>query len=80
MPMSVRWLLRSWSALCLRSMCVGSLWYGWVGADSDRGGSAYGPRWQRPALRENRPRAYEDFAAIAAARPPTTARPLLGEH
>ncbi|MCZ7418358.1 prolyl oligopeptidase family serine peptidase [Verrucosispora sp. WMMA2121] len=30
-----------------------------------RGGGEYGPRWHRAALRENRPRAYEDFAAIA---------------
>ncbi|WP_436970785.1 prolyl oligopeptidase family serine peptidase [Micromonospora rifamycinica] len=31
-----------------------------------RGGGEYGPRWHRAALRENRPRAYEDFAAVAA--------------
>ncbi|WP_329101503.1 prolyl oligopeptidase family serine peptidase [Micromonospora sp. NBC_01699] len=30
-----------------------------------RGGSEYGPQWHRAALRENRPRAYEDFAAVA---------------
>ncbi len=30
-----------------------------------RGGGEYGPRWHRAALRENRHRAYEDFAAIA---------------
>ncbi|MGP5073611.1 prolyl oligopeptidase family serine peptidase [Arthrobacter rhombi] len=30
-----------------------------------RGGGEYGPAWHRAALRENRPRAYEDFAAIA---------------
>ncbi|GLZ38673.1 prolyl oligopeptidase family serine peptidase [Actinokineospora sp. NBRC 105648] len=30
-----------------------------------RGGGEYGPRWHRAALRENRPRAYEDFAAVA---------------
>ncbi|WP_232290107.1 prolyl oligopeptidase family protein [Micromonospora sp. ATCC 39149] len=31
-----------------------------------RGGGEYGPAWHRAALRENRPRAYEDFAAVAA--------------
>ncbi len=31
-----------------------------------RGGAEYGPQWHRSALRENRPRAYEDFAAVAA--------------
>ncbi|MET8363092.1 prolyl oligopeptidase family serine peptidase [Micromonospora sp. NPDC005194] len=30
-----------------------------------RGGGEYGPEWHRAALRENRPRAYEDFAAVA---------------
>jgi prolyl oligopeptidase len=30
-----------------------------------RGGGEYGPRWHAAALRENRPRAYEDFAAVA---------------
>ncbi|GAA1173182.1 prolyl oligopeptidase family serine peptidase [Nesterenkonia xinjiangensis] len=30
-----------------------------------RGGGEYGPGWHRAALRENRPRAYEDFAAVA---------------
>jgi prolyl oligopeptidase len=30
-----------------------------------RGGGEYGPAWHRSALRENRPRAYEDFAAVA---------------
>jgi prolyl oligopeptidase len=30
-----------------------------------RGGGEYGPPWHRAALRENRPRAYEDFAAVA---------------
>ncbi|WP_326561714.1 prolyl oligopeptidase family serine peptidase [Micromonospora sp. NBC_01796] len=30
-----------------------------------RGGGEYGPRWHLAALRENRPRAYEDFAAVA---------------
>ncbi|MET7398121.1 prolyl oligopeptidase family serine peptidase [Dactylosporangium sp. NPDC005572] len=31
-----------------------------------RGGGEYGPQWHRAALRELRPRAYEDFAAVAA--------------
>lgn len=30
-----------------------------------RGGGEYGPDWHRAALRENRHRAYEDFAAVA---------------
>ncbi|SDT42275.1 prolyl oligopeptidase family serine peptidase [Actinoplanes derwentensis] len=31
-----------------------------------RGGGEYGPAWHQAALRENRLRAYEDFAAVAA--------------
>ncbi len=49
---------------------------GWLSQKSDSGrrpvyvmtnirGGEYGPRWHRAALRENRHRAYEDFAAIA---------------
>ncbi|MEG3635787.1 prolyl oligopeptidase family serine peptidase [Micromonospora palythoicola] len=30
-----------------------------------RGGGEYGPRWHRAALRADRPRAFEDFAAVA---------------
>lgn len=30
-----------------------------------RGGGEYGPRWHDAALKQNRPRAYEDFAAVA---------------
>ncbi|MCS6711403.1 S9 family peptidase [Brachybacterium sp. EF45031] len=30
-----------------------------------RGGGEYGPRWHQAALKENRPRAYEDFEAVA---------------
>jgi prolyl oligopeptidase len=30
-----------------------------------RGGGEYGPRWHQAALKEKRPRAYEDFAAVA---------------
>lgn len=32
-----------------------------------RGGGEYGPAWHQAALRENRHRAYEDFAAVAEA-------------
>jgi len=32
-----------------------------------RGGGEYGPRWHQAALKQNRPRAYEDFAAVAKA-------------
>ncbi|MEU4679877.1 prolyl oligopeptidase family serine peptidase [Micromonospora sp. NPDC023737] len=31
-----------------------------------RGGGEYGPRWHHAAMRENRPKAYEDFAAVAS--------------
>jgi prolyl oligopeptidase len=31
-----------------------------------RGGGEYGPRWHQSALKANRSRAYEDFAAVAA--------------
>nr|WP_229721017.1 prolyl oligopeptidase family serine peptidase [Dyella nitratireducens] len=31
-----------------------------------RGGGEYGPRWHQAALQANRPRAYEDFAAVAS--------------
>ena len=30
-----------------------------------RGGGEYGPEWHTTAIRENRPRAYEDFASVA---------------
>jgi prolyl oligopeptidase len=30
-----------------------------------RGGGEYGPQWHQDALKANRPRAYEDFAAVA---------------
>jgi len=30
-----------------------------------RGGGEFGPSWHQAALKENRPRAYEDFAAVA---------------
>ncbi|WP_110669533.1 prolyl oligopeptidase family serine peptidase [Salinicola halophilus] len=32
-----------------------------------RGGGEYGPRWHRAALKENRHKAFEDFAAVAEA-------------
>lgn len=44
-----------------------------------RGGGEYGPCWHQAALRSNRPRAYEDFAAVArdlVARKVTSARRL----
>ncbi|RMD87706.1 MAG: S9 family peptidase, partial [Alphaproteobacteria bacterium] len=44
-----------------------------------RGGGEFGPRWHKAALKENRPRAYEDFAAVAedlVARQVTSARRL----
>ena len=30
-----------------------------------RGGGEFGPRWHQAALKANRPRAYEDFVAVA---------------
>jgi prolyl oligopeptidase len=30
-----------------------------------RGGGEFGPRWHQAAVKENRPRAYEDFIAVA---------------
>ena len=44
-----------------------------------RGGGEYGPRWHQAALRQNRHKAYEDFAAVAqdlVARKITTPRRL----
>jgi prolyl oligopeptidase len=44
-----------------------------------RGGGEYGPAWHQAALKHNRPRAYEDFAAVArdlVARKVTTPRRL----
>ncbi|WP_433204677.1 prolyl oligopeptidase family serine peptidase [Dactylosporangium sp. CS-047395] len=45
-----------------------------------RGGGEYGPAWHRAALRDKRPRAYEDFAAVAAdlVDRSITTRPQLG--
>ncbi len=47
-----------------------------------RGGGEYGPQWHQAALKENRPRAYEDFAAVAedlVRRGVTTAKHLGAE-
>lgn len=47
----------------------GRAWLGLGGAfalANIRGGSEYGPRWHQAALKSNRHRAYEDFAAVAA--------------
>ena len=47
-----------------------------------RGGGEYGPEWHKAAMREKRPRAYEDFAAVArdlVGRGITTPQ-LLGIH
>jgi prolyl oligopeptidase len=45
-----------------------------------RGGGEYGPRWHQAALKENRLRAYEDFAAVAEdlTRRGITSAPHLG--
>jgi prolyl oligopeptidase len=49
----------------------GSLGRGWLARGgiyvvaNIRGGGEYGPRWHHGALRELRPRAFEDFAAVA---------------
>ncbi|MFN7244791.1 MAG: prolyl oligopeptidase family serine peptidase, partial [Dietzia cercidiphylli] len=45
-----------------------------------RGGGEYGPAWHKAAVRENRPRAFEDFAAVARALVSTgvTTRDQLG--
>ena len=45
-----------------------------------RGGGEYGPSWHQAAIREKRPRAYEDFAAVARALVDTsvTTRDQLG--
>jgi prolyl oligopeptidase len=47
-----------------------------------RGGGEYGPRWHQAALKANRHKAYEDFAAVAkdlAARKVTSARHLAAQ-
>ncbi len=50
------------------SPAVGRAWITQGGAyvvANIRGGGEYGPRWHQAALKENRLRAYEDFAAVA---------------
>jgi prolyl oligopeptidase len=47
---------------------LGKVWLGRGGAyvlANIRGGGEFGPRWHQAALRENRPRAFEDFVAVA---------------
>src|SRR5690606_3108914 len=47
---------------------LGSAWLERGGAyalANIRGGGEYGPAWHQAALKENRHRAYEDFAAVA---------------
>jgi prolyl oligopeptidase len=47
---------------------IGMAWLGKGGVyvvANIRGGGEYGPRWHQAALKKNRPRAYEDFAAVA---------------
>jgi prolyl oligopeptidase len=50
------------------SATIGRGWLsrgGTFAAANIRGGGEYGPAWHRAAMRENRHRAYEDFAAVA---------------
>ena len=50
------------------SASVGTAWLSEGGVyvvANIRGGGEYGPRWHQAALRENRNKAYEDFAAVA---------------
>ncbi|HEY4002592.1 MAG TPA: prolyl oligopeptidase family serine peptidase, partial [Candidatus Xenobia bacterium] len=50
------------------SGAIGSAWLSWGGVyvlANIRGGGEYGPKWHEAALQQNRPRAYEDFAAVA---------------
>ncbi len=62
---------------------VGSQWLARGGVyvvANIRGGGEYGPRWHQAALKANRPRAYEDFAAVAEdlVRRGVTTGPRLG--
>ena len=63
----------------------GSVGMGWLekggvyAVANIRGGGEYGPRWHQAALKQNRHKAYEDFAAVAqdlAARKITSAKHL----
>ena len=50
------------------SGCVGKGWLeqgGTYAVANIRGGGEYGPRWHQAALKQNRHKAYEDFAAVA---------------
>ncbi len=50
------------------SATVGTAWLskgGVYAVANIRGGGEFGPRWHRAALKENRVKAYEDFAAVA---------------
>jgi prolyl oligopeptidase len=50
------------------SATVGRAWLsqgGVFAVANIRGGGEYGPRWHQAALKDKRPRAYEDFAAVA---------------
>jgi prolyl oligopeptidase len=52
------------------SAVIGRSWLGDGGIyvlANIRGGGEYGPAWHRAGLRENRPRVYEDFEAVARA-------------
>ena len=56
------------SSLPYYSGIVGRSWLsqgGVYAVANIRGGGEYGPGWHQAALKENRPRAYEDFAAVA---------------
>ena len=57
------WLARSTSDTCTAGLPAGRR--GVYVLANIRGGGEYGPDWHRAALRENRHRAYEDFAAVA---------------
>ena len=50
------------------STMAGKLWLergGIYAIANIRGGGEFGPRWHKAALKENRQRAYDDFAAVA---------------
>ncbi|MFM7704496.1 MAG: prolyl oligopeptidase family serine peptidase, partial [Rubrivivax sp.] len=50
------------------SAAFGTAWYGRGGVlvvANIRGGGEYGPGWHQAALRENRQKSYDDFAAVA---------------
>jgi prolyl oligopeptidase len=62
---------------------VGAAWLekgGVYAVANIRGGGEFGPRWHKAALKENRPKAYEDFIAVAEdlVRRKVTSTPHLG--